>query len=1040
PTGACCLADGSCVIASAADCATASGTYQGDNTACTPNPCPPPIPTGACCRSEGVCELLTEAACADSLGRYLGDASACAPNPCPTYYLKADGSGDFATIQAAIDAASAGAVIELADGRYAGVGNKNLDFLGTALILRSESGDPDSCYVDCELAGRGLYFKSGEDTMTVVLGIGVRNGRLTGTQRGAGVACVGASPKLVDCRIIGNAGGIQGGGLYCENASPVLERTSLTGNASQFGGGIYAKGVSGPRLVGCTLSGNLADVDGGGLFSASLVQIHLQRTILSGNCADGEGDEAYLFSPSSDLALTCSLVDDSGVEGAGGLLHLDGSDYDDPRFCAAQSCVAAPTIAGDYRVRTNSPALAENSVCAAQIGVFGAGCGALPTGACCLPSGGCALQEQAVCLGLGGTYSGDGVPCEIAGCSAGGACCLPTGACIAATPVTCAGSGGDYLGNNTVCAPYPCPAIVVRPDGSGDYATIQDALDACAPGTTIELAAGVFVGPGNRDLDFRGKAITLRSQAATPDLCVIDCQGSGRGAYFATGEGADSRLVGVTIAAGRVTGSGRGAGIACVGSSPHIENCVIVGGRADADGGAIYCLDSAPTLLGCTLAANRSARGGGLFVSGASTPQVERSVVWGNCADVIGDAIYLDGAATQVTLTCTVVDTSEIEGAGSPIYGVEVVVDDPLFCSQPSCGAAPTSDGDFTVSAASVCLPQANGCGQQIGALGEGCQPVPGACCLGDDTCITAVIDACSAEGGQFLGEEVECPPNGCGANSGGVLLVHATPGLQYSLGGEYCGDAVITSCGGGVYEVAGGDTVVFHVVAAFPNDGAPGLSGVSFGIDYDPSAFSLIDGGSCADFELAQTAWPDSGSGTAVTWSVPRTTTLTEVYWFAGVNLNPGSPTRFALIEHPEVGAFFADNQIPANLDPVVCLGTLGFDQPGAWCCVTVGVDDSAGAPLPTAVALHAVTPNPVRDRAVIAFDLPAPSRFELGIYGVDGRRVRLLDAGARPAGSHRVTWDRRGDHDTAVPAGVYWVRLTTDARTEVQKLLIVR
>ncbi|MBK8233324.1 MAG: hypothetical protein IPK72_22815 [Candidatus Eisenbacteria bacterium] len=168
--------------------------------------------------------------------------------------------------------------------------------------------------------------------MTVVLGIGVRNGRLTGTQRGAGVACVGASPKLVDCRIIGNAGGIQGGGLYCENASPVLERTSLTGNASQFGGGIYAKGVSGPRLVGCTLSGNLADVDGGGLFSASLVQIHLQRTILSGNCADGEGDEAYLFSPSSDLALTCSLVDDSGVEGQVASCTSMAPSIDDPRF------------------------------------------------------------------------------------------------------------------------------------------------------------------------------------------------------------------------------------------------------------------------------------------------------------------------------------------------------------------------------------------------------------------------------------------------------------------------------------------------------------------------------------------------------------------------------------------------------------------------------------------------------------------------------------------------------------------------------------
>ena len=41
-TGACCFADGSCLIETAADCVTAGGTYQGDDTACDPNPCPQP--------------------------------------------------------------------------------------------------------------------------------------------------------------------------------------------------------------------------------------------------------------------------------------------------------------------------------------------------------------------------------------------------------------------------------------------------------------------------------------------------------------------------------------------------------------------------------------------------------------------------------------------------------------------------------------------------------------------------------------------------------------------------------------------------------------------------------------------------------------------------------------------------------------------------------------------------------------------------------------------------------------------------------------
>ena len=43
---ACCAEDGSCTITTEAECA---GTYQGDDTVCSPNPCPPPPGAGACC-------------------------------------------------------------------------------------------------------------------------------------------------------------------------------------------------------------------------------------------------------------------------------------------------------------------------------------------------------------------------------------------------------------------------------------------------------------------------------------------------------------------------------------------------------------------------------------------------------------------------------------------------------------------------------------------------------------------------------------------------------------------------------------------------------------------------------------------------------------------------------------------------------------------------------------------------------------------------------------------------------------------------------
>lgn len=41
-TGACCYKDGSCEVLRPTQCAAAGGEYQGDNTDCDPNPCPPP--------------------------------------------------------------------------------------------------------------------------------------------------------------------------------------------------------------------------------------------------------------------------------------------------------------------------------------------------------------------------------------------------------------------------------------------------------------------------------------------------------------------------------------------------------------------------------------------------------------------------------------------------------------------------------------------------------------------------------------------------------------------------------------------------------------------------------------------------------------------------------------------------------------------------------------------------------------------------------------------------------------------------------------
>lgn len=96
--GACCNAStGACTQQTTGGCTTAGGTYQGDNTSCSPNPCPQP--TGACCNNTtGACTITTSGACVG--GVFQGVGSTCSPSPCPEPTgACCTGSGACATLQ-----------------------------------------------------------------------------------------------------------------------------------------------------------------------------------------------------------------------------------------------------------------------------------------------------------------------------------------------------------------------------------------------------------------------------------------------------------------------------------------------------------------------------------------------------------------------------------------------------------------------------------------------------------------------------------------------------------------------------------------------------------------------------------------------------------------------------------------------------------------------------------------------------------------------------------------------------------------------------
>jgi len=120
--------------------------------------------------------------------------------------------------------------------------------------------------------------------------------------------------------------------------------------------------------------------------------------------------------------------------------------------------------------------------------------------------------------------------------------------------------------------------------GSEDepFCDIQDAINASLSTDVVLVADGTYTGPGNRNLVFGGRSITLRCESG-PEGCIIDIEGEGRGFLFQDGETADARLEGFTITNGYVGTTGecgaRGGGIHCEVSSPTISNCTIVGNR-----------------------------------------------------------------------------------------------------------------------------------------------------------------------------------------------------------------------------------------------------------------------------------------------------------------------------------------------------------------------------------------------------------------------------------------------------------------------------
>ncbi len=167
------------------------------------------------------------------------------------------------TIQDAIDQCVDGDIVELMDGIFTGDGNRDLVLGGLEITVRSASGDPTSCIIDCEAdefdMHCGFNLDGGETVNTIIEGISIRNGYQSWS---GGIFCQLATIR--NCHFIDNVG-TEGGGITMQEQG-VIEDCLFVGNHAINGGGVSVCCCYGATasVARCTFVGNTADDYGGG--------------------------------------------------------------------------------------------------------------------------------------------------------------------------------------------------------------------------------------------------------------------------------------------------------------------------------------------------------------------------------------------------------------------------------------------------------------------------------------------------------------------------------------------------------------------------------------------------------------------------------------------------------------------------------------------------------------------------------------------------------------------------------------------------------
>ena len=144
------------------------------------------------------------------------------------------------------------------------------------------------------------------------------------------------------------------------------------------------------------------------------------------------------------------------------------------------------------------------------------------------------------------------------------------------------------------------------------------------------------------------------------------------------------------------------------------------------------------------------------------------------------------------------------------------------------------------------------------------------------------------------------------------------------------------------------------------------------------------------------------------------------QLHWNTGIEYEPSQIV--------EVSA-----SVMSGPAPTITICWSGYLTPATTTSVVPGLPSGPD------LALEA-RPNPLHESTELSFTLTQKQRVTIGVFAVDGRRVRILRRGVFEAGEYHVTWDGRDDSGRPVANGIYFAGLETADGKATRRIARVR